>query len=60
MYVLSSGNVELTDILTGLCEMQPKEKLTNYSSFSAHFKIYFSFSTQTDTVRTTKLQLELM
>ena len=55
MYVLSSGNVELTDILTGLCEMQPKEKLTNYSSFSAHFKIYFSFSTQTDTVRTTKL-----
>ena len=32
-----------------------KKNLTNYSSFSVHFKIYFSFSTQTDTVRTTKL-----
>ena len=26
MYIPSSGNVELTDILTGLSEMQSKEK----------------------------------
>lgn len=27
MYIPSSGNVELTDILTGLSEMQSKEKI---------------------------------
>ena len=43
MYIPSSGNVELTDILTGLSEMQSKEKI---GKLLFHFNIYFSFSTQ--------------